>query len=271
MELPKERRQPLGTNPLTLIIYSAPKTGKTVICAGLKDGLILELEPNGANFVEGRVLEINKPSEFIEALKLLKDSKEQVCEHLIIDTITKWDEWSEIVGTFNYMNKPQGQRFNRIDDIPNGTKILHTDARFESVHELGQGYGYKHSRDVMTTWYDEIVNLIPLGKVKYVIFISHIKDKLIESRKGDLIESSDLNLTGKVKSIYCSRVDAVGHLYRKGTQCFLNFDNEHKTISGGRCIHLNSEILISEKQKDGSIKTFWENVYLPEAKQQTTK
>lgn len=262
MKIPKEKRKPLSTNPTTMILYSSPKVGKTTICAALENSLLLELEPNGANFVEARVLQINKPKELNEAIELIKNSTELVCDYLVIDTITKWDEWSEIIGTYNYMKKPQGKKFNRVDDKMDGTIIPHTDVRFESVHDLGSGYGYKHSREAMVDWYDRIVELTTLGKVKYIIFISHIKDKFIETKSGDIIESSDLNLTGKVKSIYCSRVDAVAHLYRKGNQAFLNFSNEHKVISGGRCTHLNGEILISEKQEDNTIKTFWDKIYI---------
>lgn len=262
MEIPTERRKPLSVNPSTMIIYSAPKVGKTTICAALENSLILEHEQGGANFVEARVMQINKPSELNAVFAQIAEAEGLVADYLILDTITRWDEWSEIVGTYNYMEKSQGKKFNRVDNSANAAKILHTDPRFESVHELGQGYGYKHSREAMVFWYDKAVELITLGKVKYIIFIAHIKDKFIESKSGETIESSDLNLTGKVKSIFCSRVDAVAHLYRKGNQAFLNFNNEHKVISGGRCPHLNEEILISEKQSDGSIKTFWNKIYL---------
>jgi hypothetical protein len=259
VEIPKDIRPPKGVNPNFLIIYSSPKAGKTVICSQLKDHLILELEAGGADFIQGRVMELNKPSEFNEAIASIRDSPAKVCDYLVVDTITKTDEWSEIVGTYSYMNKVQGKKFNRDE---NGNKILHTSPEFETVHSLKEGYGYQHSRQVMVDWYDKLWELIGLGKVKHVILIAHIKDKLIETKNGDAVESFDVNLTGKVKSIYAARVDAIGFLHRKDTKAYLNFDNDYKVVCGGRCAHLNGEILISEKQADGTIKTFWENIFL---------
>jgi len=256
--LPTEKRKATDINPNIMIIYSQPKAGKTTICAQLDNSLIFELEPNGASYIEAKVLELNKPSEFDKALDLIENSEGKVCTYLIIDTVTQLDIWSEIKGTYEYMQKPQGKKFNK-----EGDKIIyHTDVRFETVHNLGQGYGYAFSRNVMTDWYDRFNNLINLEKVDHIILLCHIKDKMIETKAGELVEVSTLNLTGKVKSIYCSKADAIGNFYRKGKQGFLNFNNEHKVISGGRCTHLDKEILISEKQEDGSIKTYWDKIYL---------
>lgn len=253
MELPTKKREAKAVNPNTLLIYAPPKVGKTTIAAQLENSLILELERNGADFVSGCILDIEKPSEFEKALEEIEKAGKPY-DYLIIDTLTKLDEWSEIMGTYNYMNKSQGKKFNRDEK---GQVIYHTDSRFESVHELGNGAGYQHSRNQMMEWYDKIVPL-----AKHVIFIAHIKDKFVESKTGDTVEASEINLTGKVKSIITSRVDAVGYLRRKGKQAFLSFDNEYKTISGGRCKHLQGEILISEKLEDGTIKTYWENIYI---------
>jgi hypothetical protein len=116
----------------------------------------------------------------------------------------------------------------------------------------------------MTDWYDRLLNLITLGKVDHIILLAHVKDKLVESKNGDSVDSIDINLTGKVKSIYASRVDAIGHLYREGNKGFLSFDNEFKVVCGGRCKHLDGIIQISEKMPDKSIKTFWENIFIKE-------
>lgn len=262
MKLVTETRQQRYKNPRIQIIYSIPKAGKTNIVSQLKNHLILELEPGGADYINGRIQDINKPSEFNEILKEIKESETKVCDYLVIDTITRLDEWSEIVGTYNYMSKPQGKKFNRIGEVENGVKIPHTDSRFETVHQLGQGFGYQHSRQVMTDWYNEFLDLIALGKVEYIILLAHVKDKLIELRNGDSVESIDINLTGKVKSIYSSRVDAVGHFYREKEKGFISYNNEYKIVCGGRCPHLDGSILVSEKQSDKTIKTFWENIYL---------
>lgn len=262
MELVKEVREPKAVNPNITLIYSSPKAGKTTIASLLPNSLILELEPNGADFISGRIQEIERPSQFEEVINLIRNSAEKVCDFLIVDTLTKLDEWSEIVGTYTYMDKLQGKKFNREGEIPNGKKILHTDRRFETVHELPNGNGYQHSRSTMTNWYDSLSTLIQLGKVKHIILLAHIKDKLIESKRGDVVEAIDINLTGKVKSIIASRVDAIGHFYRDGNKGILTFDNEYKVVCGGRCKHLNGEFVISEKLPDGTIKSYWNRIFI---------
>jgi hypothetical protein len=262
MELVKEIRKEKSINPKIQLIYSVPKAGKTSIVGQLEDALILELEPNGADYISGRIQEIKRPSEFDEVLRLMEESKEKVATYLVVDTVTKLDEWSEIVGTYNYMKKPQGKRFNRAGGIETGETIKHTSVEFETVHELGQGYGYKYSREAMTNWYDRLANLIANGKIDYVILLAHVKDKLVESKNGDSVETIDINLTGKVKSIYASRIDAIGHFYRDSGKGYISYDNEYKVVCGGRCKHLENSMLISEKQDDKSIKTYWENIYL---------
>jgi len=262
MELVKETRKPKSINAKMQIVYSIPKAGKTTIVSSLPDHLIVELEPNGADYIEGRVQEINKASEFNKLLDTIESSKEQVCKFLIIDTVTKLDEWSEIVGTYNYMNKPQGKKFNREGEVETGKVIYHTDNRFETVHSLGQGHGYQHSRNVMTDWYDRLSNLINNGKVEYIILLAHVKDKLIESKNGDSVEAIDINLTGKVKNIFASRVDAIGHFYRQDGKGYISYNNEYKVVCGGRCSHLDGSILVSEKMPDKAIKVDWSKIYI---------
>jgi len=260
--LVSEIRKPKSINPNIQIIYSVPKAGKTTVISQLENHLILELEPGGANYISGRVQEIYKPSEFNEALDAILKSPEKVCDYLIVDTITKLDEWSEVVGTYNYMNQSQGKKFNRVGNVETGKMIMHTDPKFETVHSIGQGYGYKHSREAMTNWYDKLLEILSAGKVKYVILLAHVKDKLVESKNGDSVETIDINLTGKVKSIFASRVDAIGHFYRQEGKGYISYDNEYKVVCGGRCPHLDGNILISEKQEDKSIKTYWSNIYI---------
>lgn len=259
IELPTKVREPKAKNPHTLLIYAPPKMGKSTIASQLENSLMLELEANGADYVSGCILDISKPSDFNKALDAIEAANtptKKKYEYLIVDTLTQLDIWSETVGTYNYMKKSQGRKFNREGDVPNGPMIMHTDPRFESVHELPNGFGYVHSRNQMIDWYERIVTL-----ADHIIFICHVKETMIESKNGDTVESKDINLTGKVKSIIASKVDAIGILSRKDGKGYLNFSNEYKIVSGGRCAHLDGEILISEKQKDGSIKTFWENIY----------
>lgn len=255
--LPREKHKPKCVNPGVTIIYAVPKSGKSTITAQLPNSLIVELESRGSDYLEVNDIIVKSPKEF-----------ENVCNQIIAegcpydtvvyDTITKLDEWSEIVGTFNYMEKPQGSRFNVIPGTVQ--KLRPNDPRFETVHELGNGNGYKYSRDQMSDWYNLMAKT-----AKHVILIAHVKDKFIEAKKtGDTVETTDINLTGKVKGMYCSRADAVGHFFRRGNEGIVNFNNENSIVCGGRCTHLNGEIVISKRLDDGTIETYWDKIYLPE-------
>ena len=70
------------------------------------------------------------------------------------------------------------------------------------------------------------------------------------------------DLTGKVKSIYCSKVDAVALLEKEEGKAYLNFANDNNKIAGGRCKHLKGKILISELNEDDSVTTHWDKIYL---------
>ena len=261
MELPTEKREIKSFNPHTMLIYSLPKAGKTTILAGLEDCLIIETEPYGANYIKGMVVEINKPSEFNELIETIEKANAEkggfVYQRIAVDTITKLDEWSEISGTYRYMQKPQGKTFNLKNPANRGAGVFtHLDKEFSTVHELGQGFGYKYSREEMTDWYDRLSMLAP-----EIILIAHVKDKFVESKTGDTVETRDINLTGKVKSIYSSRVDGIGYFHRDGNKGILSFNPKDNLVCGGRCSHLTGDIVISEKLEDGTIKTHWDKIY----------
>ncbi len=117
----------------------------------------------------------------------------------------------------------------------------------------------------MSNWYNALAELIALEKVKHIILLAHVKDKFLESKGGELVQSIDLNLTGKVKGIYSSKVDAIAYLTRKDNKGFLSFENNGKVIAGGRCEHLTGNILISEF-KEKKLFTYWDNIFIPETK-----
>jgi len=251
--LPTKKKQAKKTGPGTFLIYSLPKAGKTSIVAALEDALIINLEPGGTDYVECLCVDIDEGDDlkniqkFNDTLKEIKESETKY-KYIILDTATKLDEWSELAGTLRYMQKPQGKLFNKGVEIDS--------AAWETVHDIGQGYGYKHSRAWILEKYEELRSL-----TDHLVILAHIKDRMVESKSGDTVTQKDISLTGKVKSILSSRVDAIGYFYRKGDQGFLSFQNKENVIAGGRCDHLSDILLISEKTPEG-VKVHWDKVYL---------
>lgn len=255
--IPKEPLPPKSTEPMSMLIYSAPKAGKTAITAQLPNSLIVEHEKNGINAVKARFIEVFNPNDVIPLLEEVK--LDPSIDFIVIDTVTQWDTWSELVGTYSFTKKPQGKNWNVID----GKRVSHKHPAFETVHALGQGFGYRYSRDVMSEWFKTAINT-----GKKVIFLAHIKDKFIEAKSGDVVEAIDINLTGKVKNIYSANADCVAHLKRTGNKSHLVFQNLGKSVSGSRYPYLQGSILIGESNEETfELTTYWEDIF-PSLKKQ---
>lgn len=257
--LQKTPRKPLSVNPQVLLVYSIPKLGKSTVVAGLTTqfapgkSIILSNEKGGYDFLEAAVEEVYNPFRFEELVDEI--SKDPDIQYVAIDTVTTLDDWSEYVGTFNYMRKPQGKSFNV--NPSTGQRYSKDDPQFDTVHSIAQGFGYRYSRDVMVDWFEKL-----RGTGKTIILIAHVKDKFITSKTGEVIQSIDINLTGKVKDIYCARADAIGMLVAEEDKRYLSFQSKDDSkYMGSRASHLSGKILISEKTDKG-ITTYWQNIFI---------
>jgi hypothetical protein len=113
-----------------------------------------------------------------------------------------------------------------------------------------------YQREAMTKVVEYIKGLAPR-----VILVGHVKETLLE-KNGSEFNSSDLDLTGKIKRILSSQSDAIGYLYRKGNQNILSFKTTDQISCGARPTHLkNQEVVISEF-KDDKLVTSWDKVYI---------
>ena len=75
MKLKKEKRKAISTNPQLLLLYGAPKVGKTTMLSSLDDCLIVDTE-RGANMLEGYIQSVANRDELLELLIQLKESKD---------------------------------------------------------------------------------------------------------------------------------------------------------------------------------------------------
>lgn len=266
IKLPTEKSMAVSKSPSTVLFYSKPKQGKTTVLSLLEDSLMIDTE-DGSDFVDAFKIkvDITKPEheqaeEFVDICRAIYksgyDSKTKVYtpkyKYLIIDTFTRLDSWAEIVGTLNYMSKMQGKKFNVNAD---GTKIAPTSKDFETVHDIPQGYGYKHSREVMLDWYHKICMLAPR-----TIFVCHVKEKLVASNLGEAVSTREINLTGKVKDIIASKVDTIMYGYRDGNKFMASFSGE----DGTRSPYLSGKtIVLSESDDEGNIiENNWSKIFI---------
>lgn len=264
--LPDEVSIATQTDSRDLVIISVPKMGKGSILGDFtkeNNALVWDLEKSGYEYISARKISIYPTNEttFLEAFhnyissrNLLMKNKGKY-KYLIIDVITELDALSEIGGTYAYQNSIIGKKFNLKEDGIG--RYEYGDPQWKSVLSLPDGAGYQHTRK----WFlDQIEMCRQISP--YRIYAAHVSDKLIKDNGKEEVAGSEISLTGKLKSIFASKVTSLAKLSADGDKRFLNFDVMNDSIiAGSRNPKLQGKILISEKQKDGSIKTFWDSIY----------
>tara|TARA_R110002072_G_scaffold10015_6_gene47380 strand:- start:10 stop:708 length:699 start_codon:yes stop_codon:yes gene_type:complete len=222
MELPKTKVKASRKSPKNMIIYGAPKIGKTTILSELDDCLIIDLE-DGSDMVDALKVKVGNLKELAEAGKAIHEAKKPY-KYIAIDTISKLEEWCEADAKVLYMQTPMGKNF---DTKNPGASVL----------SLPNGAGYLYLRIAYKKWMDRLNTLAP-----HVILVGHLKDKMLE-KKGKEVAVKDLDLTGKIKQITCANADAVGYLYRENDKTMVSFDSMDDITAGSRCEHLKGKTM----------------------------
>ena len=266
MELPDEITQAQSTNPRDLVLIGQPKIGKGTILGALtreKNAIVLDLEAGGYEFISARKISTYTTNEttewesfrnYIKFRNALLEQKGKY-EYLIIDGLSDLDSLSEIGGTLAYQNSIIGKNFNRAN--PGAEPYAVTDPNWKSVLTLPEGAGYRYTRDWFMQQIDFFRQISP-----YRIYAAHVADKYIKDNGKEEVIGSEISLTGKLKSIFASRVTALGKLIVDGDDRFINFEVQNDSIiAGSRLATLSGKILISKKEKDGTITVYWNNIY----------
>lgn len=289
IELPREPIKAKDLSPRMLLIYSAPKIGKTTLVSLLKNNLIIDFEDGAGHvdslrmnciglsakydyaFTTGEPEEVKKAR--LERKEYYYDEIGQAIiqngkpyDYVTLDTISVMEEMAEKAATVEYMNTLQGKNFNRytVEDVNSGLKVgigqLKPKNQWKSVLDLPKGAGYLHIRNVMN---EQIMKSKKLADK--VILIAHLKDKFVKDKEsGGEISANDIRLTGLLGNIICSKADAIGFLHRKDKQIFMNFRADETSVCGARSIHLRGQdLMIGESNDKGEIhKTYWDNIYV---------
>lgn len=236
---PNEKIKASLINPRILLLYGPPKIGKTTIAANLPDSLLLDLE-DGSVFVDAVKIKVESLEHLnIIGGEILKQGRPY--KHIILDTATELEIWCENDATQMYKNSIVGKNF-----------------KGQSVLELAKGSGYLWLR----LSYGKYIKALSSLADRFII-IAHVRDTMIVDKTGREVESKDLDLTGKLKSITCSKADAVGYLYRKSTgeikdkkpvtELRVNWQGS-ETVAMGRCKHLINTDFVFD----------WNSIYLNE-------
>ena len=211
MALKKVKRKAVSQNPKTLLLYGAPKVGKTTALSQLDDCLILDTE-GGANMIEGYVESVNNREELIKVLKEAQDGHEY--KYVAIDTIDKIATWAE--------------------------NAVCAEENVSAVQDLALGKGFGMVREKVLNTVKILKDIFP-----HVIIIGHRKWARAVVDSKAIVEPESLDLTGKLKNMLMADCDAIGYVYRdeeKGN-LMVTFQSNDALEAGSRSPHLKGKEL----------------------------
>lgn len=237
IELPKTKIPPSTKSPEVLIIFSAPKVGKTTLVAELENNLILDLE-KGSNFVSALKIKVSSAKEYNDVCEEIKKEGKPY-KYITIDTVTALEDFCLPIALNMYKKTPMGSTFT-------GTDIL----------SLPNGAGYKYVRDA----FELMINKTKEASDR-VILLGHTKEKLV-GKEGKEVNAKELSLTGKLSSITCANADAIGCLYREGNKCIITFETENELVCGARPEHLRNKKIVLSELIDGKLVTYWNKIFI---------
>jgi hypothetical protein len=267
LTLPDEISKVVLTAPRDLVVLGIPKSGKGTILGNFTEkynAIVLDLEKGGYEYIPARKLSTYTEQSttrwesfqnYIKYRNLLLDNKGKY-DYLIIDGLSDLDDLSDLGGTLTYMNGVIGKKFNREGNMENGRKFTPIDSEFKSVLTLPEGAGYMHTR----SWFLQQVEIFR-QIAPYRIWAAHLADKYIKDNGKEEVIGAEIALTGKLKTIFASRVTALAKLVVEGNERWLNFDVQNDSIVAGRAPQLKGRILISKQDKEGKTETYWEQIY----------
>lgn len=234
--LPTEPTPPLTQSPKSLVIYGPPKIGKTSIVSKLPFKTLVADCENGSDYITGYKVKVKTYSELRELCLTLATTTQFDCA--VFDTIDAIEDWCTVRATQMYKSTPIGSNFA-------GSSCL----------TLPMGAGYQWLRNA----FHEALDLM-LKSAPRVVILGHIKDKML-TQAGKEVSAVDLDLTGKVKNILCSRVDAIANAYRnKEGKLILTFKTSDTVCCGARNEHLkNKDIAFSYPE---ATPEDWKQIYI---------
>ena len=224
MSLLTEKRRAMRVDPKVLVLYGAPKVGKTTVLAQLDNCMILDTE-QGADYLEGHIKNINSMQDLIAFAAELKETPDHGIKYLAIDTIDKIEDW-----TVEALCKEHGTE------------------HIGQIESFGAGYAYL--RDNMVKTIDVLKSLVP-----HLILIGHRKLAGVQSKdRIDVVTPECLDLIGKVKKAVCNNADAIGYMLRdpESDELIVSFKSGQALEAGTRCEHLKGQ----------SVEFDWSKIYI---------
>ena len=209
MALKKVKRKAVSQNPKSLLLYGAPKVGKTTALSQLKDCLIIDTE-DGANMIDGYIETVKTREELIELLQ--EAQKGHDYKYVAIDTIDRIATWAE-------KSVCKEENVVGIADLP-----------------FGKGFGLVR---------EKVLNTVSILKdiFPHVIIIGHRKWARAIVDGKSIVEPESLDVTGKLKNMLMADCDAIGYVYRDDEKdnLMVTFKANDALEAGSRSPHLRGK------------------------------
>ena len=205
----------------------------------LENNLILDTE-NGSTYVDALKVKVNSLKDIKEVVKAIKEAGKPY-KYITIDTITSVEEMCKPLAIQLYQNSPSfSPKYADVKDVT----------------QLPNGSGWSWLRVAVET----VIDLIA-SAADNLIICGHVKDTALnEGLDGS---AKDLDLGGKLKRILSARSDAIGFVHRdENSNLCVNFGQNGEVLTGARPLHLaNKDIIVAERQDDGTFVSHWERIY----------
>lgn len=210
MELPTSRSAPARRSPKLLTLFGQSKVGKTTTLAELDNCLILDTE-KGTDFVSAMKVQVNGLNELMNVMKAVRDSDHKY-EYIALDTLDNVVFWIE--------------------------HAICAENKVKQIGDIPYGGGYAQVRDRVITLINRLKLLAP-----QVILIGHRKKTLIGSDSVE-VNTSSLDLSGKLKNLVMADSDAIGFVYRdEEGNLKVTFEASSEIEAGSRCEHLRGNVI----------------------------
>lgn len=208
MPLRKAKRKPISINPKILLIYGAPKVGKTTMLSKLDNCLVLDTE-SGSHMLEGYFHGVNSKEEMISFYKDAASGHEY--EYFALDTIDRLVEWT--------------------------TKDVCKECRVDDIADLPYGKGYGMVRERVMNNIKKLQSLCPK-----TIVVGHRKTAAAVDN-STAVDPESLDLSGKLKNQLMAQADAIGYMYRdEEDSLMISFQPGTALEAGSRCNHLKGQV-----------------------------
>lgn len=252
IELPKKKSTVVRVDPKTMILFGMYKSGKSTAVAELDDCLMIDLE-EGSDFLSAVKIDVQKKAreEGVDPLNILlkiiseikkanKKNGGYVYRRIALDTVTALEDVILPMAAKMYRETPMGRNWIGTD-----------------VTTLPNGAGYRYTRESMK----KVVNA--LSEIcDTLVILGHVKDKMVEA-DGEEMTERGLDLTGKMASILCSQVDAIGYVYRDEEKTMINFQTSQSLAVGARSQHLkNKKIAVATSDEEGTVTVDWTEIFI---------